>query len=171
MLAEAPYTVPDKPYVVLRRGDTEAIVVNNAAVDDEILPSHRAGYSGIASLRYKSGENMFVPLFSGLNYEHIHDGTTQKREIIFEPRRSPMEIRRINEHTVELCQSATANWQLESWLRYELLDDSGRHGNGRNPCRPDTGIDLLLFGEKQVENFGEDNSPRRRKGESHGAQE
>lgn len=42
------YSVPDKPYVVLKRADVEAVVVDNRAVDDGVLPGHRAGYSGIA---------------------------------------------------------------------------------------------------------------------------
>ncbi len=121
---DSSYSKPDRPYAVLRRGDVEAVIVNNEPVDDDVLPGHRGGYSGIASLKHiRRSENLFVPLYAGLNFEFIHDGTTRPRDILFEPRRVPMEIRRVDEHTVELHQAPTPYWQLESWLRYKLLDD------------------------------------------------
>ena len=115
---------PQKPYVVLERGDIRAVIVNNEAVDDEVLPGHRAGYSGVASLTHKlQQEDLFVPAYAGLNFEHIHDGTTQPREILFEPREAPMAIRRAGEYAAELHQPPTPHWRLESRLRYELLED------------------------------------------------
>lgn len=114
----------DKPYVVLERGDVRIVVVNNEPVDDQVLPGHHGGYSGVASLTHRErNENIFVPMYSGLNFEHIHDGTVQPRDILFEPRHAPMEIRQTDEHTVELYQPATPHWKLESWLGYELLDN------------------------------------------------
>jgi len=118
------YTVPETPYVVLERGDIRAVIVSNEPVDDDVLAGHRAGYSGLASLTHTGhDENFFVPSYAGLNFEHIHDGTVQERDVLFEPRQAPMEIRRIDRHTVELYQEPTPHWQLESWLRYELLPD------------------------------------------------
>jgi hypothetical protein len=118
------YTVPERPYVVLRRGLVEAVVVDNRAVNDEILSDHRAGYSGIALLRHKvQSRNIFVPNYAGLNFEHIHDGTIQDNAVLFEPRRAPMELRVINDHTAELYQAPTPHWKLESATRYELLAD------------------------------------------------
>ena len=119
-----PYTVPDEAYAVLRRGEVEAVVVDHRAVDDGVLRGHRAGYSGLAALRHgRRRENLFVPAYAGLNFEHIHDGTTQPREVLFEPRNAPMELRRVDDHTAELYQRPTPHWGLESCLRYELLPD------------------------------------------------
>ena len=118
------YHVPKKPYVVLKRGEVEAVLVNNQAVDDKILPKHRAGYSGIASLKHSQrSSNLFVPSYAGLNFEHIHDGTHQDSSILFEPRRAPMELRVIDDHTAELYQKPTPYWGLESCLRYQMLSD------------------------------------------------
>ena len=117
-------TNSDKSYVVLERGDVRAVIVNNEPVDDEVLPGHRGGYSGVASLTHRSRDkNLFVPFYAGLNFEHIHDGTNQPRDILFEPRQARMQIRQIDEYAAELYQPPTPNWQLESRLRYQLLDD------------------------------------------------
>jgi hypothetical protein len=119
------YTRSDLPYAVLRRDPVEAVIVDNSAVDDEVLPGHRAGYSGVALLRHTTRqENLFVPAYAGLNFEHILDGiASADRKIQFEPRNHPMELRRINPHAVELCQPPTFHHALESCQRYELLSD------------------------------------------------
>lgn len=119
-----PFRSSKSDYMILRRGGVEAVVVNNAAVDDSILPGHRAGYSGLASLkRVGQTRNLFVPSYAGLNFEHIHDGTTQDRDVLFEPRNAPMELRVVDEYTVELYQPATPTWGLESATRYHILED------------------------------------------------
>lgn len=118
------YTVPERPYVILRRGPIEAVIVDNRAVNDETLTDHRAGYSGVALLRHRDQpRNIFVPNYAGLNFEHIHDGTLQSEAALFEPRRAPMQLRAINDHAAELYQAPTRHWRLESATRYELLPD------------------------------------------------
>jgi len=118
------YRVFEKPYQILKRAGITAVIVDNREVNDDVLPGHRAGYSGVASLTSdKRRENHFVPAVSGLNFEHIHDGTVQDRKILFEPRNVPMELRVIDEFTAELHQAPTPFWGLESCHRYRLLAD------------------------------------------------
>jgi hypothetical protein len=117
-------------FAILTRGGVEAIIVDNAAVDVPQLPAHRAGYNGLASLRLVDAEQsqtktntLFVPSYGGLNLEHIHDGTTAGLKDKFEPRTFPMQLRIIDQYTVELHQQPTPTWQLESCGRYRLLED------------------------------------------------
>ena len=118
------FNVPAKPYAVLRHGSIETVVVDHRAVDDAVLPGHRAGYSGLASLKHdRQPRNLFVPNYAGLNFEHIHDGTVQPRDVLFEPRNAPMQLRVIDDRTAELYQSPTPHWGLESCTRYQLLED------------------------------------------------
>ena len=120
----AAFQSPDSGYVILRRGGIEAVVVDNRAVDDTTLPGHAAGYHGIAALRHtQQPRSIFVPRYAGLNFEHIHDGTHKDRDILFEPRHAPMEIRVIDPHTVDLYQPSTPYWGLESCMRYELKEN------------------------------------------------
>lgn len=108
----------------LRRSGIEALVVDNQAFGDE----HREGYNGIAELLHSERkENLFVPSFAGLNFEHIHDGTVQERDVLFEPRRVPMELRLIDEFTVELYQAPTPHWKLESATRFHITPEGWIH--------------------------------------------
>ena len=118
------FSVPERGYAVLKRGPVEAVIVDNRAVDDATLKGHRAGYGGVASLKHeRRPENLFVPAFAGLNFEHIHDGTKQANDVLYEPRRAPMELRVVDAYTAELYQKPTPNWGLESCQRFHLLED------------------------------------------------
>ena len=121
---ECSYRIAGKPYATLARNGVKAVVVNNQAVSDKVLPDHRAGYSGLAYLGHQQRtENLFVPSYAGLNFEHIHDGTVQDRKILFEPRQVAMQLRIVDQHTVELYQAPTTYYGLESCLRYHMLSD------------------------------------------------
>jgi hypothetical protein len=120
------YTTPvDRHHAVLQRDAITAVVVDNEAVDVPLCPGHKAGYNGLAVLRHARHEgNLFVPAYAGLNLEHIHDGTLSiDRNERYEPRKAAMQLRMIDEQTVELYQPPTPHFQLESCGRYRLLDD------------------------------------------------
>mgnify|MGYP001174587688 FL=1 len=94
---ECSYRVSENPYAVLRRNGVKAVVVDNQAVVDDVIPAHRAGYSSLAYPGHSQRtENLFVPSYAGLNYEHIHDGTKQDRKVLFEPRNAPMQLRLVD---------------------------------------------------------------------------
>lgn len=97
------------------------IIADNATFG----PKHQPGYHGIAELRPggDDGPNLLVPLFSGLNLEHIFSGDASSFEWhIFEPRRAPMQLFRLGTNRVELREERTEHWPLRSRLIYELND-------------------------------------------------
>jgi len=54
------------------RIDLRSSGLRAAIADNEPLePRHRGGYSGVADLRHGSSEDLFVPEYAGLNFEHI----------------------------------------------------------------------------------------------------
>ncbi|QDU80179.1 hypothetical protein Pla110_19030 [Polystyrenella longa] len=118
------YSVSTTGTAILRAGDTILVIVDNGPGKTQFTPEHKPGYNGIAYWGHaKRQANLFVPTYAGLNYEHIHDGTNKVKQEIFEPRRNPMQLRIINDRTVELYQGPTFNWKLESCGRYELKAD------------------------------------------------
>lgn len=90
-------------------------------------PTHLAGYNGVAELRLTGSNqpNLFVPLYSGLNLEHIFSGDSASYGWhIFEPRQAPMELRQISKRRVELNQQRTEHWPLRSRLVFEVKGDA-----------------------------------------------
>jgi hypothetical protein len=116
------YTVPTEHFVVLQRGGVTAIVVDHTTIDPPMRRRRYGQLSGVVSL-LRSGQPENLYNLAGLNFEHIHDGTLAVKRDIFEPRTTPMELRKVDEHTVELYQSPTPYWKLESCGRYHLLAD------------------------------------------------
>ncbi|MSO24182.1 MAG: hypothetical protein EXQ58_13265 [Acidobacteria bacterium] len=86
-------------------------------------PEHAAGYNGVLSLRYDGGPSPFVPRFAGLNLEHVNNGiATADWDLQFEPRKHPMEIRRLDEKTYELYQASLPNTGLESSTHFAFRE-------------------------------------------------
>src|SRR5437899_4180141 len=50
--------VGERHYAVLRCGPLEAVIVDNAAIDDAVLPGHRAGYHALASLKHTASNEI-----------------------------------------------------------------------------------------------------------------
>lgn len=108
---------------VLETGKLRVVVADNTAYP----PTHSAGYNGVAELRLAGTNqpNLFVPLYAGLNLEHIFSGDAASYAWhTFEPRQAPMELRRISKRRVELRQERTAHWPLRSRVVFEVKGDS-----------------------------------------------
>ena len=113
------YQVVPEGSVEVRWGKLAAQLVNNQAV----APEHAAGYNGLQSIRYDGGPSPFVPRFAGLNLEHVNNGVaTADRDLQFEPRKHPMELRRLDARTYELYQAPLPNTGLESSTRFAFRE-------------------------------------------------
>jgi hypothetical protein len=94
--------------------------------DNSKLGIHLAGYNGVASLVPKhSGNNLFVPIFAGLNLEfswpkglaEYRDPTTGRT---FEPRCEPMSIEMADKNTVILAQPETSHAHVSSRIIFTV---------------------------------------------------
>ena len=113
------YQVVPEGFVEVSWGKLAAQLVSNQAV----APEHAAGYNGLQSIRFNSGPSPFVPRFAGLNLEHVNNGVaTADRDLQFEPRKHPMELRRLDAKTYELYQAPLPNTGLESSTHFAFRE-------------------------------------------------
>ena len=111
-------------HVTIRQRPLEVVIADNRGSDDETLDGHDPAYSGLAILRHVAQPtNVFVQKYAGLNFEHIHNGRTARRRVLFEPRVAAMRLSQPEADTALLEQPSTPFWQLESQMRYRVLDD------------------------------------------------
>lgn len=106
-----------QPAVTLERGDLKAVFVDNSAYGKH----HRSGYNGISELYHvHQDSSLFVPLFAGVNLEHIFDGDSLTS--LFEPRKEAMSIEKLSDSKVRLHQPVTSISQVENWTTFELKE-------------------------------------------------
>ena len=102
--------------------ETESFVAFFA--DNRPAGLHRAGYNGIVSLIPRStGNNIFVPLYAGLNYETIWlPGLApyQKDGVIFEPRCEPMHVESADARQVIVAQPETGHAHVSGRLTFTV---------------------------------------------------
>src|ERR1043166_1130879 len=106
-------------FPVLRTQAFEAYISDNRK-----LGIHRAGFNGVAALiRRDSGNNLFVPATSGLNYEAFNmrgagaDVDEQTRSP-FEPRSEPMSIEHADTERVTLFQPETRHSHVSARITF-----------------------------------------------------
>ncbi len=113
------HEVLNRDWIEVGWGKLQARLATNQAVP----PEHAAGYNGLVEIRYDGGPSLFVPRFAGLNLEHVNNGVAYSdRDLQFEPRRHPMQIRQINSTTYELFQPPLPNTGLESCTRFAFRE-------------------------------------------------
>ncbi|MBI4530512.1 MAG: hypothetical protein HY709_03230 [Candidatus Latescibacteria bacterium] len=90
--------------------------------DNTAVGIHRAGYNGIASLIPRHiGNNVFVPTYSGLNYEISWVANLQQtQDQRYEPRRAPMEVVEADDSHVCLHQAPTDFKGIEASITFHL---------------------------------------------------
>jgi len=123
VLLHASAASPAEHMTRLETSKLVAVIADNEAH----APTHRAGYNGVAELRLGGWDrtNLFVPLYAGLNLEHIFSGDAAAFGWnIFEPRRAPMQLIRRPNNRVELREKRTEHWPLRSRLVYEVKGDA-----------------------------------------------
>jgi hypothetical protein len=117
---EAPVQLPQdtQDCVWLQTDRLLCAVGSNAAHEP-----HRAGYNGLWWLSLPGAEeSVFLPEVAGVNIEHVFDGWQgTERDLYFEPRQHPIELRRLGPSEAELHQPELPFWHVESWLRFHVM--------------------------------------------------
>lgn len=92
--------------------------------NNEPWGEHRGGYNGVFKLTPEGTEdNLFVPAYAGLNLEHYFDGYHNGNpEVLFEPRRAPIEFAKVSDSRAELYQPPTPFWGVESWTTFTVAE-------------------------------------------------
>ncbi len=87
---------------------------------------HAPGFNGLWSLvPAGTEENMIGRQLAGLNLEHYINGTDEdgkKPEILFDPRRSPMEFKQVSDSRFLLHQPPTRFFGVESWTEFTVRE-------------------------------------------------
>lgn len=100
--------------------------------DNSSLGIHRAGYNGVASLiPRKTGNNIFVPTYAGLNYETIWlAGLARYRHqngSTCEPRSEPLRIEAADERQVVLVQPETSHAHVSARITFSAEEPHYLH--------------------------------------------
>ncbi len=114
-------------HVILRSNELEVVVGDNEPGTGPVS-SHCGGYNGIWSLKSRHAPaNCFAPSYAGLNFEHCYDERFQSavdhKELIYEPRNTPMRLVEATDSSAVLHQPPTAWTGVESWTRFQVEDN------------------------------------------------
>ncbi|MHA1368741.1 MAG: hypothetical protein ACTSWN_04145 [Promethearchaeota archaeon] len=109
----------------IKNKNIKLVIANNR----KSFPKHKAGYNGIASLKYvgknwkNKSFNFFVPEYAGINLEHYFDQRSHKRRDFFHPRRYPMKLcTSVKENAVFLEQEPHPPWSIQYKAKFSLED-------------------------------------------------
>ena len=105
--------------------------------DNQANGIHRWGYNGLAALiPNHSGNNLFVPTYSGLNYETIslngltdyrYEPKKEEHQSIFEPRCEPMFIESADSKQIVLVQPETAHAHVSAKITFRVEEPHYLH--------------------------------------------
>ncbi|MCA9218112.1 MAG: hypothetical protein KDB27_33805 [Planctomycetales bacterium] len=112
----------ENDFAVLEAGTIRCAIGNNKSHVGE-HGNHAAGYNGLFWLESKDQKvSPFVPTYAGINLEHYFDSRNQQGETFFEPRHSTMQLKRVDDQTVELFQPQTKEYGVESRTTFTVCE-------------------------------------------------